>query len=283
MRLARFQDGRAWLERLPTLVDAAQAKWRLTMGDPYPDAQESLVVPASRPNGDDVVLKIRFPGRENEFEADALERWRGDGAVLLIDRDDDLGAMLVERSEPGTPLSVEGQRRALDVFVELLPRLWQRASPPFRTLADEASWWAGYLEAEHERAGRPFDRSLLDVALDALDELPPTQGPGVLLHQDLHGDNVLRAERQPWLVIDPKPLIGEREFGVAPIVRSFELGTAREDVLHRLDRLTSDLGLDRERARRWTIAQTVAWCFDDGRALPWHLSVATWLAERRRR
>ena len=81
----------------------------------------------------------------------------------------------------------------------------------------------------------------------------------MLLHQDLHGDNVLAAHREPWLAIDPKPLVGEREFAVAPIARSFELGHSKRDVLHRFDRLTAGLGLDRERARGWTIAQTVAW------------------------
>ena len=75
-----------------------------------------------------------------------------------------------------------------------------------------------------ERSGRPFERRLVDAALDAFAALPPTQGEQVLLHQDLHADNVLAAEREPWLAIDPKPLVGEREFGIAPIVRSIELG-----------------------------------------------------------
>src|ERR671938_824127 len=96
---------------------------------------------------------------------------------------------------------------------------------------------------------QPFERRLLDAALEALSELPGTQGEQVLLNQDLHGDNVLAAQREPWLVIDPKPLVGEREFGLAPIVRSFELGHSRRDVEYRLDRLSTDLGLDRERAR----------------------------------
>ena len=78
----------------------------------------------------------------------------------------------------------------------------------------------------------------------------------MLVHQDLHGDNVLAAQREPWLVIDPKPLAGEREFSVAPIVRSFELGHSKRDVLYRLDRLCGDLELDRDRALGWTIAQT---------------------------
>jgi streptomycin 6-kinase len=89
---------------------------------------------------------------------------------------------------------------------------------------------------------------------------------------------VLRAEREPWLVIDPKPLAGERELGVAPIVRACELGHDEASVRHRLDRLCRELDLDRERARRWALAQTLAWAFDDsGRVLPRHVETARWL------
>ena len=98
----------------------------------------------------------------------------------------------------------------------------------------------------------------------------------MLLHQDLHGDNVLAAQREPWLAIDPKPLTGEREFAVAPIVRSTELGHSRRAVLHRLDRLTAELGLDRDRARGWTIAQTIAWAIDGPGE---HLDVVRWLLD----
>ena len=98
----------------------------------------------------------------------------------------------------------------------------------------------------------------------------------MLLHQDLHGDNVLAAQREPWLVIDPKPLVGEREFNVAPIVRDSEFGHSRRDVLHRFDRLTSELGLDRERARGWTIGQTVAWAFDST-YIRTHIDNVRWL------
>ena len=93
----------------------------------------------------------------------------------------------------------------------------------------------------------------------------------------LHADNVLRARREPWLVIDPKPLVGEREFGVGPIVRSFKLGHGRTHVEHRLDRLTGDLGLDCERARLWALAQTVAWSIGD--YFEQHLETARWLPE----
>jgi streptomycin 6-kinase len=229
-------------------------------------------------DGQEAVLKIQKPHRESEHEAAALELWDGDGAVRLLAHDGERHALLLERCVPGTPLADVGQDAALDVFVDLLPRLWKTAGAPFRPLAEEAAWWLQSLPAYWERFGRPFERRLLDAGLEALRELPPTQGEQVLLHQDLHGDNVLAAQREPWLAIDPKPLAGEREFGLAPIVRSFELGDSRRAVLHRLDRLSSELGLDRERARGWAIGQTLAWSFDSEYDST-HVETARWLLE----
>jgi len=73
-------------------------------------------------------------------------------------------------------------------------------------------------------------------------------------------------------------VVGEREFGLAPVIRGSELGHSERDVRHRLDRLTTELGLDRERARRWALAQTVAWAWDDDKVLPRHIETAGWLS-----
>jgi streptomycin 6-kinase len=229
----------------------------------------SHVVPAG-----DVVLKIQWPHRESEHEADALELWDGCGAVRLLARDDERHALLLERCRPGTLLRED----ALDVLADLLPRLWKPAGAPFTSLADEAAWWVSKMRADWEQAGRPFEERLVDAAISMLEELAPTQDEQVLVHQDLHPDNVLAAEREPWLVIDPKPLVGEREFALAPIVRASELGHSRGAVIGRLERLTSELGLDRERARGWAIGQTIAWASDSDYHTQ-HAETARWLLE----
>ena len=169
----------------------------------------------------------------------------------------------------------DAREAAVDVFVELLPRLWKAAGAPFRPLAEEAAWWIDYLPRSWEHVGRPFERSLLDAVIATLRELAAAQGEQVLLNQDLHADNVLRAEREPWLVIDPKPLAGERELAVAPLVRGYELGHSKAATLRRFDRLTSELDLDRERARGWAAGQAIAWGIDQ----PGHVEVARWLLE----
>jgi streptomycin 6-kinase len=233
---------------LETLAEAVARDWELTLGEPYPPGAVGYVARAELPDATPAVLKVSPTGdRESEHEGDALERWDGDGAIRLLARDDTRNAMLLERCEPGTPLS-QGADDPLGVLIELLPRLWKEPTG-FNTLADEVAWWA--LDGEVGELAR---------------ELAATQGEQVLVHQDLHGDNVLSAQREPWLVIDPKPLAAEREFALAPIVRSSELGLSKRDVLHRLDRLCAELGLDRERARGWTIVQTTAWMEGDGAA-----------------
>jgi streptomycin 6-kinase len=145
-------------------------------------------------------------------------------------------------------------------------------------LADEAARWLEGLERRVAAGGLPFEGRLAEAALPALRELPGTQGEAVLLHQDQHAGNALAALREPWLAIDPKPLAGEREFGVAPIVRSLELGHSERAVRRRFDRLVGELGLDRERARGWTIAQTLAWASDSAFQRS-HLETARWVLQ----
>jgi streptomycin 6-kinase len=149
-------------------------------------------------------------------------------------------------------------------------------------LADVAPGWARRTTARWEAAGRPFPRALLDRALAALRDLPGDGG--VLLHQDLHAANVLRAGREPWLVIDPKPLVGDPAFDLASLLRDRRPELARDPgaarrVRRRVDRLSAATGLDRERVRGWGVAHALAWGFQDGAWLPGHVACAGWIAE----
>jgi streptomycin 6-kinase len=260
-----------WLARVPALLEECREQWRLRLGERYPPGAAGYAVRVEFEDGTRAVLKLVYPHRESEQEADALERWDGDGAVRLLARDDERWAMLLEGCEPGTRLSERPADEALDVLIGLLPRLW-KSSDGFRPLEEEAEHWIETVERE------VADRRLREAALHYLRELAGTQGEQVLVHQDLHGENVLAAQREPWLAIDPKPLAAEREFAAAPIVRSVELGHSRRDALRRLDRLCAELGLDRERARGWTIAQTVAWSAGSD-YVETHVETARWLLE----
>jgi streptomycin 6-kinase len=244
-----------WLEALPSLAVQCASAWGLELEEPY-DTPLSLVLAAG-----DSVLKLNAPSHfEADHEADTLARWNGRGAVRLLARDDERRALLVERCVPGTPLVLSGEDETA-VIVDVLARLPHDPGPDhhFRRLVDEAERWADEVPERYERGGRPFERALLDAAVDVFRSVDPDAGR--LVNQDLHAWNVLRAAREPWLAIDPKPLVGEPELdGVGPL-RNAGLSRARTAVSRTLDAL-ADLGLDRERLRGLGYAHALAWAVD---------------------
>jgi streptomycin 6-kinase len=259
-----------WRVGAPELAEQIAEEWGLRLGEEYEPGVCGHVVRAELPDGRPAVLKVHWPHHESLQEGDALERWDGNGAVRLLAEDDERSALLLERCEPGTALSSIHTAEALDVLTGLLPRLWKSAEG-FATAEDELPFLLQDLEQAR-------DQALRDAALAYLRDLVPTQGERVLVNEDLHGENVLAAGREPWLVIDPKPVAAERELGVAPIVRSFELGHSKRQVLDRLDRLCSDLELDRDRALGWTVGHTVAWSGGSD-YIETHIETVRWLLE----
>jgi streptomycin 6-kinase len=257
--------GAEWLDSLPGVVEACAEVWGLRVGAPLAGGNVSLVL-AVEQYGMPAVLKVNFPDEESEREPDALMHWDGRGAVRLLAYDEHRRALLLERCEPGRRLwEVEDDEEATVIAAGVLSTLWR--SPPdthgFRWLASAAARWAVALPEDWHVLGEPFERALLDEAVSACLELGPDQGEAVVLHQDFHGGNVLQAQREPWLAIDPKPLVGEREFDAASLLRDrrWLLGRPGEEarIRRRLDQLSAELGLDRERMRRWGIAHALAW------------------------
>jgi streptomycin 6-kinase len=255
--LAWWRDvpgGAEWLDRLPQLAAECAAQWRLRLGPAFEGGSVSLVLAVECSDGDPAVLKLSFPDAESEHEADALEFWAGAGAVCLLAQDARHRALLLERCRPGTTLwQLRDEEDANRMACSVLRRLWRPppADHAFRRLATEAFRWAEELPLEWEQLGRPFERDLIDRAIAVIQELVPSQGALVVVHQDFHGGNVLRAEREPWLAIDPKPLVGERAFDAASLLRDRRVELRQDPapdrrVRRRLDQLTVELGLDRE-------------------------------------
>jgi len=254
----------AWLADLPRLAAECAEQWGLELEEPL-DTPHSLVVPAG-----DVVLKLNAPSHfEADHEAEALAWWNGTGAVRLVARDDERRAFVSERCRPGTQLWDVEREVQEAVVAGLLPtlRLDVDRPHPFRLLADEADRWAEEVPERYEWGGRPFERSLLDAALDVFRSVD--RDAAAFVNQDLHGGNVLRAEREPWLVIDPKPLVGEAEVTGVGLLRNADAGTARRW----LD-LLADLDLDRDRLRGWGVAHALAWGWDEDGWSQWSVSAA---------
>ncbi|HSI98622.1 MAG TPA: aminoglycoside phosphotransferase family protein [Gaiellaceae bacterium] len=260
------QGGAEWLKSLPSLAEACAEGWSLRLGAPFEDGHVSFVIGVETEDGARAVLKINFPEEETEREPDALRLWDGRAAVRLLAYDPERRALLLERCDPGSQLwEIDDDEEATRIGGFVLGRLWRRppSDHPFRPLAHAAAAWAVELPHFWEALGRTFERRLLDEAVAACLELGPEQGEQVVLHQDLHGGNILRATREPWLAIDPKPLVGEREFDAASLLRDRRWLLGRPDdmarIRRRLDLLSGELDLERERMRRWGIVHALAW------------------------
>lgn len=267
--IAREGDGgRTWIEALPGLVASCLERWALAPDGPMLHGHVGIVQPVLRAGVEPAMLKVSWPdGRGGSSEAAALAAWAGRGAVLLLEREDAAGVLLLERLDPARSARDLDRGAAAAVAGRLCRRLEAPAPPGVPRLAEVAERWADELPRTWERLNRPFERRQLEVAVAACRELGPGQ-PGRLLHGNLRLDHILRGGREPWLVIDPNGLAGEPAYEVAPLLGSLCSGLRRDPdprelVRTRLAAFADGAGTDVERARRWAHAYHVneaLWC-----------------------
>ncbi len=255
------EAARPWLARLPELVGKLCARWGLRVtGDPMHGFM-ALVVPVVRGDAR-YALKVSWIDDETVNEAAALALWNGGGTVRLFDADYAAGALLLEWLDPQRCLA----EADLSVAVPTAGRLLQRLAVPVpeqwpaRPVPGLRQWALG-LAAELPRrwraAGQPFPERRLDAAADVATALAARAG-GLLANRDMHYHNVLAGEREPWLVIDPKVMHGDAEFGLAPLLwrRLGEAG-GPAGLRRRFDALVDEAGFDAQLARGWTLLRAV--------------------------
>lgn len=258
-------DGRAFIEGLPERAAHFLDLWGLTVTGPSMHGMASLVLPVTRTaDGVRAALKMQIRDEESEGEPVGLRIWDGNGIVRLLDDDPGTGTMLLERLDEKRHLSaVADSREAVRILAELLARLVAVQAPEgMRTLGDIAGQMLEDVPTALKSVEDESHRRLLQDCAAAVREVVGEPGDR-LLHWDLHFDNVLAADREPWLAIDPKPLAGDPGFDLWPALDNrFEA----DEVLWRFDLLTETLGLDRERAKAWTLGrllQNALWCVED--------------------
>lgn len=260
--IAAAQQGReGWLATLPQMVSELKRRWSLEVGEPFqPGGQTAWVGPARTETNSDLVLKLEWRHFEAEHETDALQMWNGEGAVRLhLNRlFGDTIAMVLERCLPGISLATQPQDEQDRVIAGLLRRLWREPPPGhrFRPLQAMCDAWADEFEAKVAARPSIIDADVARIGMDLFRNLPRTADQSVLLCTDLHAGNVLAAKREPWLIIDPKPFIGDPTYDVL------------QHMLNCRDRLLADaramvremaalFDLDEERLRLWLFARCV--------------------------
>ncbi len=255
-------DGAAWLQGLVDAIAELTERWSLTLHEPIDaEASCSWVAPCTRADGTQATLKLGFPHMEATHEIDGLAFWSGDPTVLLLETDREANAMLLERCVPGTTLRPLPEEDQDVVIAGLLKRLWRpaQAQQPFRRLDEMIGYWS---DASRAKAELWPDKTLAEEGLSVYADLLTDQSQQMLLATDLHAGNVLRAARCPWLVIDPKPFVGDPCYD------------ATQHLLNCRERLHTDpektigafanlLDLDETRIRLWTFARLAAEWHDD--------------------
>lgn len=265
-------DVDGWLAELTAYIGELVERWELALGTPFAGGSIGYTVAATRGGNEPVVLKITFPDGWFPEEVAALARWDGDGVVELIDHDP-RGAMLLERAVPGTTLLEDpDEDRAMLLAADILERLWPATTDGITPVADEVGRWATTFDERNAALGGPVPADLAHEAVDDMRGLLATPREAILLHGDLHLGNVLAAEREPWLAIDPKPLVGDREFDVTALIRDRQdelvahPDAAPRRLQRRFDLLADRLACDRDRLRSWSVAVMTDYalgCFEE--------------------
>ena len=250
--------GRAWLASLPGLVDEFLQRWRCAPIAPIVGGGVGIILPVQRHDGLPAVLKISFTHPGNMHEPHALAVWSGRGAVLLFERDDASFAMLLEQAEWQTLDHLGDVDQATVVIGQLARQLAVPAPPNLPRLSDRAEEWERTLLEDAKALGHPLSQRAMDAAVATIQDLGRKQ-PDTMVHGDLHFGNVVRAQREPWLVVDPKGLAGDLAFdalrvlagGAASLLTADDLGAA---VRRRLAIFADAAEIERERAIRWAQA-----------------------------
>jgi streptomycin 6-kinase len=258
---ARKEGREEWLGTLPATVARVAERWSLTVGPPFqPGGQTAWVAPVRLASGEDAVLKVAWPHTEALHEGEGLRAWAGRGTVRLLASEalDQATCLLLEACRPGTVLARLPEEEQDTVICGLLQRLWIAPGPghPFRPLEVMCDEWADEFEGKVAERGTQLDPRLVREGVRLFRSLPSSADRHVLLCTDLHAENVLAAEREPWLIIDPKPYIGDSAYDPLQHILNCERR------LHQDPRALSDLmarllGLDAERLALWLFARCV--------------------------
>jgi streptomycin 6-kinase len=255
----RGEDWAAWFDGLPALVRVILDEWGLTLDGSAMHGECSLVLPVRTTGGRPAVAKFVWPHDEAEHESLALQHWHGKGAVELLRADPRRWVLLLERAHAGEDLTGLWDLEACEVVAGLYRDLHRPAVPQLRTLSSYISRWTDGLAEMRKDA--PVPRRLVDQALSLGRSFVADQATdGTMIHADLHYENVLAADREPWLAIDPKPMSGDPHYEIAPLLwnRWDEVvgsGNARHAVRRRFHTVVDAAELDEDRARHWVVVR----------------------------
>jgi streptomycin 6-kinase len=256
--------GAVWIAALPAIVDHLLDQWECAPDGGVMHGGVGIIVPVQRAEGA-AVMKVSFPHPGNVHEPDAFTAWAGRGAVRLYEREDEHFAMLLERVQTSTLADVDDADQVATVAGRLNRRLAIAAPSDLPRLQDLADGWERQLRTDAEELAHTLSPHAVEFAVATIHELGRVQ-PDILVHGDLHARNILRADREPWLAVDPKGVVGDPAYDGGTLLKARALALLEADDLRAaayrtLDVFTDAAELDRGRVQRWAQLHTVQAAF----------------------
>jgi streptomycin 6-kinase len=268
--LVHGDAGKEWWQRLPQFLENLARTQGLTLLPPFEHLSFNYVLPVLGSKGEEWVLKVSVPHDEFSREIHALRHFNGRGSTRLIAANPEEGWMIMERLLPGTRLvDVLNEQQAIPIAVSVMQRLWVPVTEPQRFIS-LAEWLLSLEKLKTQTSLQQLvSKKVRDFVIGRAKELLSSQGEQVLLHGDLHHYNILQHQSE-WLAIDPKGIIGEREFEIGAFLRNpfcvVEGPTETKELARNLDWVIDLTAFNRERVLSWCIIQAilcVCWYCED--------------------
>lgn len=267
--------GSQWLEELPSLIDECEHRWSIRVGQAFAMAEFNFVAPAEGHTTGPTVIKIAPPFENNEISTEAayLRHMAGRGCVRLVEEDLDRRAILVERAVPGVNFADHYAGRELDSIVPAIEVLRRASSAVPEDETDVIhldAWFDNLLRAQESAFPWIYARKALDIYGRLA-----TPDNAMYLHGDLHPGNIVTSVREPFLLIDPKGIVGPIGYEIAVFLNNFHWWHGdRSDVRLRLraaiEQFSAAFEIAERELREWAFAQMILsawWMFDEMPAL----------------
>ena len=257
---SQSEDGRRWLASLPGLIDQVCASWEL--GTPTfidADGSCSWIGQATRQTGEKLVIKIGMPHMESRDEAAGLALWnRASKAttVTLYEYDTTANAMLLEPCIPGVSLRTIPEDQQDVIVCQSLEQLWavdsnDALASGVRDLDDMLKFWGACARERHTNS--PY-REQVEKGCDVFQRMLESTTVKCLLATDLHAGNILSATRSSWLVIDPKPFLGDPAYDLTQHILNCQ-ERLFTDPVSLVQRVATLSGCDAGRVAHWLAAR----------------------------
>ncbi|MED3916476.1 aminoglycoside phosphotransferase family protein [Priestia megaterium] len=259
--------GQKWLTDFPQLIRYCEERWHINIHSHFPLSYH-FVAPARKADGSELVVKLFVEPSELLHEQEALTALAGENTVKIVDSDAEKGILMLEKLSPGCPLfSLSTKEEAALIAARLMNSLWRvpHSDSTIETAVKREKQLREYTQMYP--SGIDFlSFETLQHALSVFSELNLTSQQLFLLHGDLHHDNILQCG-ETWKIIDPKGLIGEKEYEIIPfLLNHLPKIDVAETIDHRINIFVKELNVSKKRILLWGYAHSVlatCWLIED--------------------